>query len=274
MDVRGMEFDRTGLFGHRLIAADSQVGDESDEVSALYALHLAPELAWFPITEVVSIDTRFYWDIAIGNGGSFGANIYVTEEVSESLIEVDPNGTPTPFATGFNGIRSVTIGAGGDKVFVSDSMGVYRIRPANLIPGPTIVMREPWVKADDVHTGPSGVDWLRLLWSERVLFDNEDVSITNEDAEPVSFSVSGSNSQFMIIAFGEVLLNDEYTITISDSVVSAETGAAIDGDDDGLAGGDAILEMEHRSPFDHDRDGDVDLPDFAAFQAAFTGPLP
>lgn len=29
---------------------------------------------------------------------------------------------------------------------------------------------------------------------------------------------SGSNSQFMIIAFGETLLNDRYTITIHDSV--------------------------------------------------------
>jgi hypothetical protein len=116
------------------------------------------------------------------------------------------------------------------------------------------------------------VDSLRLLWSERVLFGNSDVTITNEDAALVPFSVSGSNSQFMIIAFGKVLLNNEYTITISDSVVSAETGAAIDGDNDGLAGGDAVLTMEHRDPFDHDRDGDVDLLDFGEFQAAFTGP--
>ncbi|MCK4343159.1 MAG: hypothetical protein KAY37_15700 [Phycisphaerae bacterium] len=47
-------------------------------------------------------------------------------------------------------------------------------------------MREPSVEADDMHTGPTGVGALRLLWSERVLFDNEDLSITNEAGEAVN----------------------------------------------------------------------------------------
>ena len=45
-----------------------------------------------------------------------------------------------------------------------------------------------------------------------------------------------------------------------------------DGDNDGHTGEDAVLVMEHRNPFDHDRDGDVDLSDFATFQACFNGP--
>jgi len=124
-------------------------------------------------------------------------------------------------------------------------------------------MREPWVENGDVHTGESGIDSLRLLWSERVIFDNSDVSVTDANDISVPFSVSGSNSKFMIIVFGKTLLNDKYTITIHDSVVSVATGASIDGDNDGLAGGDAVIVMEHRERHDSDNDNDIDMFDFA-----------
>lgn len=134
------------------------------------------------------------------------------------------------------------------------------------IPEPvTVLMLEPWVNDDDVHTGDGGVELLRILWSEPVIFDGNDVSIKGEDNVDVPFSISGSNSQFMIIAFGQTLLNDEYTITISDSVQSEETGFVIDGDNDGLPGGDAVLIMEHRQRHDSDNNNDVGLSDFAAF---------
>ena len=50
----------------------------------------------------------------------------------------------------------------------------------------------------------------------------------------------------MLISFGELLSEDIYTVTISDAVQSLG-GTAIDGDADGLSGGDAIFTMEHRS---------------------------
>ena len=130
---------------------------------------------------------------------------------------------------------------------------------------PHIIMREPWVENDDVHTGASGVDSLRIFWSEAVLFNNNDVNIVDENANDVSFILSGSNSQQMIITFGETLLDDKYTITIHDMVRSAVTGSAIDGDNDGQSGGDAILVMEHRQREDFDNDNDVDMFDFAQF---------
>ena len=112
----------------------------------------------------------------------------------------------------------------------------------------------------------SGASSIRLLWNEPVIFDNDDVHILNELGQPVSLSVSGSNSQFMIIAFGETLLNDKYTITIdgttASAVISAETGNPIDGDEDGYAGGDAVIVMEHRERHDSDNDNDIDLNDF------------
>ncbi len=69
----------------------------------------------------------------------------------------------------------------------------------------------------------------------------------------------------MIIAFGEKLLYDIYTITVRDTVVSATTGNAIDGDHDGLAGGDAVIVTEHRQRTDQDNDNDIDMTDFAQF---------
>lgn len=148
------------------------------------------------------------------------------------------------------------------------------VPPQSLAPGPTLCMREPWVESDDVHTGGSGVGSLRLLWSEGLVFDEGDIAVTDESGSPVAFDVSGSESPLMSIAFATPLSNNRYTITIHDSVISAVSGIPIDGDDDGFAGGEAGLVVEHRNPCDHDRDGDVDLTDFAAFQQVFTGPQP
>ncbi len=146
------------------------------------------------------------------------------------------------------------------------------VPPQSLASGPTISMREPWVCADDVHTCPSGVDSLRLLWSDEITFDANDVTISDETGD-VPFTVSGSESALMTITFFDTpLLNNKYMVTIYDSVISADGGVPIDGDVDGFAGGDAVLVMEHRDPFDHDRDGDVDLLDFRGFHGAFTGP--
>ena len=118
----------------------------------------------------------------------------------------------------------------------------------------------------DVHTGP-GIEELRLLWSEPVVFSDEDITVTNEDSNSVSFieSVWNSNPMIMAITFDKPLLNDEYTITIADSVVSSTTGYAIDGDNDGTAGGDAVLVMEHRQRHDSDNDNDIDFYDLADF---------
>ena len=270
LDVAGMEFDPTGVYASYLTMADSD--PDHDDMAVIY--QLLPDLSWIELASPVTTAVRYYRDMAFSPDGSFGEVLYVTDYVSDAIMAVGTNGVHSVFASGFYGVESITVSGDGEHMFVSDASGVHRIRTVTTEIGPALVMREPWVAGDDVHTGSSGVGSVRLLWSERVLFDNSDLSVTNGDAEPVPFSVSGSNSCFMIIAFGEVLLNDEYAITISDSVISAETGAAIDGDNDGLAGGDAVLIMEHRNTCDSDQDGDADLKDYAAFQAAFTGPLP
>jgi hypothetical protein len=67
----------------------------------------------------------------------------------------------------------------------------------------------------------------------------------------------------MIIAFGDILLNDKYTITIKDTVTSVATNNSIDGDKDGYAGGDAVIILEHRERMDSDNDNNIDLYDLA-----------
>ena len=130
--------------------------------------------------------------------------------------------------------------------------------------GPVIVMREPKVEPDDVHTGPSGIVLVRILWSEPVVFGVGDISIVDESGSVVPFTVAGSNAEIMSIRFTRKLLHDRYTITITESVVGAGTGNAIDGDNNGAGGGDAVIVMEHRHRVDTDNNNLINGFDFAA----------
>jgi hypothetical protein len=132
------------------------------------------------------------------------------------------------------------------------------------IPGPVIEMLEPKTMGDDVHTGPSGVDRLRILWSEPISFSANDVTIVDEKGGEVEFSVEGDGTTIMAIIWKARLLYDRYTITIADAVIGSG-GAAIDGDKDGVAGGDAIIIMEHRRRADLDNNNRINLADLARF---------
>lgn len=260
LDVVGMEFDPTGLYGSNLIIAGSD--GLSDGLAGIY--QLLPDWSWLELSSPVSSSVRAYRDMAISSGGSFGQMLYVTDTISETIMTVNSTGVHTTYASGFSGILSLTVSEDGDFMYVSDSNGIHRIKAITTLIGPTVSMQEPKVASDGVFTDPSGASSLRLLWNEPVTFTNNDVEILNELGQSVSLSVSGSNSQFMIIAFGDTLLNDKYTITIKDTVVSAETGNPIDGDDDGFSGGNAVIVMEHRQRHDSDNDNDVDLADLSA----------
>jgi hypothetical protein len=255
----GMEFDSTGNYGNYLTYADSGY---PSQISGIF--QLLPDLSWNVIASANS-SVRSYRDICICSNGSFGQTLYATDRATNTVVTVDPNGVHETFASGFDEIESITADDPGEYMYVSDSNGVWRIRADTTIPGPLLVMREPWVEDDDVHTGEAGVDDLRLLWSEPIQFSNVDITVENEDSNSIPFSVSGSGSQFMIIAFGEKLLNDKYTLTIKDTVKSVDEEISIDGDKDGNAGGDAILVMEHRERHDSDNDNNIDFYDLARF---------
>ena len=142
-----------------------------------------------------------------------------------------------------------------------------------LLPGPIVQMLDPQVADDDVHTGPSGLNSLRILWSEPIIFNSNDITIVNEDNAHVGFAASGSNTRIMTITFGQTLLHDIYTITVADSAYSASTGRKIDGNNNGTAGGDFIFDMEHRARSDFDNNNRITFPDLAFFAEVWLAKL-
>ncbi|OXU15429.1 hypothetical protein [Sedimentisphaera salicampi] len=131
--------------------------------------------------------------------------------------------------------------------------------------GPQLLMRNPKAAVNDVHTNENGVGSVRLLFNEPILFGANEASVTNEDGQGVSSQTTGSGSRFMVITFSDVLLGDKYTITVPDSTTSKQTGNAIDGDNDGSAGGDLVFTMEHRKRQDFNNDNEVEMKDLAEF---------
>lgn len=271
-DVRGLQRDLTGLYGGGVLLADSDLN--TDHITALYELRHPDTGGYRLIGEEVSTDERFYNDLAVSPGGDLGSTVYVTETLTGEVQQVDPDGNHTSWATGFVGVCSLSIAPDGNSMYVSDWNGVHLIRGAVTEPGPIVFCHDPSTPPGSQLTGvPAGA--VRIVFSEPVAFADADVIIENGIGEPVGFDASGSGSQFMLIGLAQPLLNDTYVITVADTVVSVATGQPLDGDGDGLAGGNYIFELHHRNCCaDCDDDGDTDLADFFEFQALFTGPLP
>lgn len=258
IDSVALQFDPNGNFDHSLLLADA---DDHDQICGIYAIK--PNYGFTPVTDFVPLSERDYEDMEICRGGNFKPTPYLTDKVSQTIMWINDDFEHEHYAGGFTGIYSITFDTPGDYMYVSDSNGVYRIREASAPPGPRIIMQSP--RTDVVHCDPAGIDALRLLFNEDVLFADMDVRVLDGSGVDVPFSVSGSNSSFMVISFGETLLDDTYTIEVHDTVMSVSTGRAFDGDDDGAAGGDASLTLRHMSvqscPGDTDGDQDVDFAD-------------
>lgn len=265
LDPRGMEFDRTGNYNSYLTIADSEW--EEDEKSAIYQLD--PDFIWSTIAGPNSIiiedpNSISFLDMCYdASNGRFGGGLYVTEYFSDSVMIVETNGKYTEFASGFNGIQSITIDDSGGYMYVSDADAVYKI----WAPGPTIVMQEPKTASGGVFTDPNGVPSLRLLWSEPITFDPCDVIVESYELSQVvnDYLLSGSDTTIMTITFNSnsPLKYDMYTITIADTVVSAIDSMAIDGDGDGLTRGDAVIYLEHSLREDLDNNNVINLSDLA-----------
>ena len=140
-------------------------------------------------------------------------------------------------------------------------------------PGPRILMLEPHVADDDVHTGASGLNLLRILWSEAVVFEPKDITIIDEDNSLVGFAATGGGSEIMTITFKRRLLHDRYTIVIADSAYGLASRLPIDGDENGAASGDAIVIMEHRKRGDLDNNNLVNFADLALWAESWLAEL-
>ena len=269
LDIWGMKCDLTGRYGNKLTMVDWD--DNNDQKSVIYQLSFdTNQWVWGELNELTHTNVRRYRDLAFSNGGSFGQQLYVTERYTNAVQAVEPDGSDSEFAKGFAEIESITVSDDGEHMYVSDANGVWHMYRGEAVEiGPEFVMREPKADVGGVHTDADGIDSVTLLFNDLIEFSNSDVEIVNESGESVSLSVTGSGSSFLIIAFGETLLNNKYSITVKDTVVSATTGNAIDGDSDGQAGGDYTFTMEHRRRHDSDNDNDIDMVDLAELAASW-----
>jgi len=130
-------------------------------------------------------------------------------------------------------------------------------------PGPQFIMRSPRVASGGVHTNETGIGSVRLLFDEPLVFDSDDVTVEDENSQSVTAYSTGSGSEFMVITFDEPLFANTYTITVHDTALGAISSNAIDGDNNGTAGGDYVFTMEHRQRHDSDNDDDIDLFDLS-----------
>jgi len=267
-DAQGLRLDVSGAYGGGLLLADT---DDSDLRSAIYELDdVGAGGSYRAIFGPVPWSQRRYGDLDIVDVGSFGSVVYVTETLVDEIQQVAPDGTHTTWATGFAGIDSLSISPDGESMYVADLNGVWLIRPEGAEPGPTVLAQDPSTPGGTPMTGDPVASG-RVIFNEPVSFTDADVTITDRTGTPVAFDASGSGSQFMIIGFAQPLFNDVYTITIADTLTSLATGQPLDGDNDGVAGADAVLTLEHRCAADPANPPFVyDLSDIDAFITAFS----
>lgn len=247
LDIKKIAPETTGEYLGDLLLADSD--PNHDDVSVIYGFTLQGE-SYAEITDVVSTSQRFYGDLAIAAGGVFGGVIYVTEQVTDEIQQVSPDGVHTTWASGFNGIDSLAISPDGNTMYVGDEDGVHLIRQGDVEPGPSVLCHSPSHPPASFLSGQE-VTTFRVIFDEPVTFGQDDVSITNADGEDIPVAVSGSGSRFLIGGLGVPLFDDEYTsITLRDTIAAVETGNALDGDADGIEGGDYVFTLRHVAPDD------------------------
>ena len=266
IDIMGFSRDVTGSYGGGILIAESSLMFE--QRSAIYELRDATAGGTYRPISDVPVSTRRYRDLDIAAAGSFGGVAYVTEVLTDEVQQVAPDGSHSTWATGFVGIGSLSISPDGESMYVADQNGVWLVRPIGNEPGPAVVTTDPSVPDGSKITGQP-VDAIRIILSEPVSFLDTDVSITDSGGQPVGFDVSGSGSSFMIIGLAEPLSGNTYTVTLADSITSVSTGQPLDGDNDGVAGEDAILTFIHNCAADQNFDGMISPADFSAWVANF-----
>lgn len=267
-DVYGMQRDVTGLYGGGILLADT---DDNDQRSAIYELRDVTTGGSYRTISNVNWNTRRYGDLAIAAGGDFGGVVYITEQLSNQIQQVAPDGTHTTWASGFTGLDALAISHDGMSMYAADQSGIWLIRAAGTQPGPVILATDPSVPASSRLTG-GPVASARIIFNEPVSFQASHISILNGGGQNVGFAASGSGSQFMLLSFAEPLNADIYTVTISDAVISVLTGEPLDGNNDGTSGGDAVLTFTHRCEADIAAPaGILDLNDISGFLQSFTG---
>ncbi|MFK7961259.1 MAG: hypothetical protein AB8G96_12135 [Phycisphaerales bacterium] len=277
MDIRGLSHDAAGQFGGGLVVCDADANNSA--TSGIYTLD--DQLQWDAIIGPQPVDDAYFRDLEIAFGGALGDGAFVVDGTSDTIDIVGPDGSRTVFASGFEfssqyvfapgGAASLTIDPSGDVLYAADDAGIHRIRVAGDEPGPQIVATEP--RREVVHVDSGGLTVFRLIWSEPIEFAAGDIVVTDATGAALDASVTGSGTAFTLVSLAAPLQNGELFLTVEDAARSVANDRPVDGDADGVAGGDASLRFRHECRADIDGSGEISLGDLLSVLAAW-GPCP
>jgi hypothetical protein len=232
----------------------------------IYA-HVTNDLAWLNNGNMIQMEWRIY---TVGGYFSAIANspkgLWATADSLQLSNFTNTSGTPD--WTKVTGVGFYNLYSYADATTIKID-GLHfdnvTINPGATSGFPTLLMRSPSAGTNGVFTNAQGIGSVDLRWSERVHFDATDISVVDEHGSNVYTTVSGIDSDLMRISFLPPLLNNKCTVTIFDSVVSLERAVAIDGDANGVSGGNTVFVMEHRQKEDMNKDNQVNLGDLEIF---------
>jgi hypothetical protein len=225
--------------------------------------------------EIWDIDGPEQWEIRGYRAGE-------TEPVATLLSPLGGlNAEPWVFSladpdVGFSRLEIEHIGT---RPFNQLGLAFNNFSASESIPGPTILTTQPLGEVRNA----GGFDTVTVYWSVPVALSENDVTVVTDDAAelPVSIDIAGSGTQATTIIFrgppgglgggaNDPLVNGAYRITIGGLARALADNVPIDGDQDGIAGGDAVFVVTHRCLADlADPAGLLDLNDITAFVGSF-----
>ncbi len=192
----------------------------------------------------------------------------------DDLLPLD--GEPWIFSLEAESIIRVRITFVGDAAFAGLAFNNFNATAS--VKGPTFFTHQPDTPVGD----PAGVPHATLYWSEPITISENDVMVVSENGAglPVPFEVSGSGTQVTTITFtgdpggadtgGPVPLTEGgYEVTVFDSARASENNFPIDGDGDGVAGGNVAVSVVSSCIADCDGNGILNLDDLDCFVASF-----
>lgn len=146
------------------------------------------------------------------------------------------------------------------------------------VKGPAKIIDTQPAPGQNVYSG-TGVSQIVIQFSEAVTYNNNNITVVGNLSGPRTFSSSYSASNYKLtLAFAQPLPeNETWTVTVADEILTQSSGYAIDGElagvqqpfpsGDGVPGGDAVFSFYVGYAADLQKDGKVNLGDFALFAA-------
>ncbi len=258
--------------GQWFIRSQSALGS-SDPIGILVAEYSQPVPG--AAGEIWDIDGNEQWEI---RGYRAGETVPTATVISPST---GLNGEPWIFSladptVGFSRLEIEYVGT---RALNNVGLAFNNFSTSESIPGPTILTTQP---LDEVRNA-DGFDQVSIYWTVPVTLVEDDVTVVTNDglALDVPINITGSGTQITTVIFrgppggsgggaNDPLLNGSYRITIDDRARAASDNVPIDGDNDGIAGGDAEIIVTHRCLADlADPAGLLDLADIVEFVTSF-----